>query len=168
MSHAPRIIAGSFRGRRLIVPSIGVRPTKDRVKAAVFSALDARDLLRDAVVLDACAGTGALGLEAISRGAEHATFYERDRAAVIALKANVAAMAPTTSTVRIGDVASLLLRGATTFDLVFCDPPYETDADEATQLLRVMSAAAPGGTIVFERGRRSAVPELPTGWSVVW
>ena len=74
---------------------------------------------------------------------------------------------PCTS-VQVSDTASLLLRGATTFDLVFCDPPYETDADEATQLLRVMSAAAPGGTIVFERGRRSAAPVLPTGWSVVW
>ena len=168
VSHAPRIIAGSFRGRRLIVPADGVRPTKDRVKAAIFSALDARGLLDDAVVLDACAGSGALGLEALSRGAAHATFYETDRGAVLALKRNVEAMVHGNATVRVGDVVIAMRTATGTFDLVFCDPPYDADPVWRDSALAVLCAVAPGGTIVLERGRRSDEPTVPAGWSVVW
>ena len=74
------------------VPDVGVRPTKDRVKASVFSALDARGLLDDAVVLDVFAGCGALGLEALSRGAAQASFTDTDRLAIAAVRENVAAL----------------------------------------------------------------------------
>src|SRR5690348_227426 len=86
-----RVIAGSARGRRLVAPAgFDVRPTKDRVREAMFSALDARGALVDSGVLDLYAGSGALGIEALSRGAAHAVFVERDPAAVAAITANLA------------------------------------------------------------------------------
>jgi 16S rRNA (guanine966-N2)-methyltransferase len=161
----PRIVAGRARGRRLYVPAGDrIRPTKDRVKEAVFSALDARGLLLDAVVLDVCAGSGALGLEALSRGATSATFVERDRTAVDALRNNIAAIAEAgTASVIVGDALTFLATsgggGRSTFDLVFVDPPYSTDALERDAL---------GGTIVVETAATTAAPEAPVAWSVTW
>ena len=170
MSHAPRIIAGSFRGRRLLVPASGVRPTKDRVKAAVFSALDARGLLIDAVVLDAFAGSGALGIEAVSRGAAHATLVELDRAALVSLRTNVKTIGGPGApfVVSASDVRTLCRSGRSTFDVVFCDPPYDWAVEDVDALLVDICHAAPGGTVVIERGRRGPGITPPDGWTVMW
>lgn len=159
-----RVIAGLARGRRLAVPrGERVRPTKDRVKAAVFSALDARDLVRDAVVLDLYAGSGALGIEALSRGAAAATFVERDRDAVAAIRANVAACGFTGVVVESDAAAYLRARIASrqaarssgdTFDLAFVDPPYDMADEELRPVLAAVAQRAPGGLIVLERPRR--------------
>ncbi len=153
-----------------MVPAIGVRPTKDRVKAAVFSALDARGLLDGAVVADVYAGCGALGLEALSRGAAHATFVEHDPAALSALRANVTAL-------RYGDSARVLAapaerfaaeRTAATFDLAFVDPPYEMASDQVTAVLSDLTARLPDGIIVLERPTRGEAVTPPDEWTVTW
>ncbi len=172
-SSQPRIIAGTARGRRLEVPAAGVRPTKDRVKAAVFSALDARGLLDGAVVVDLYAGCGALGLEALSRGAAHATFVERDPAALAALRANVAALCCTDrAQVRAGAVDRFVAEtgpAAGTFDLAFADPPYDSGDEALAAVLVRLVERVPGGTIVLERPARRPGPlPAPPGWSVTW
>jgi 16S rRNA (guanine966-N2)-methyltransferase len=120
-----RIIAGSSGGIRLFVPKTEVRPTMDRVKAAIFSSLGER--VPGANVLDLFAGTGALGIEALSRGAASATFVERNAQAVEAIERNLA-QAHLSGRIRRQDVFDFLRQGGRTqrFDLIFADPPYET------------------------------------------
>jgi 16S rRNA (guanine966-N2)-methyltransferase len=119
-----RIIAGRSGGIRLFVPKTEIRPTMDRVKAAIFSSLGERVL--GARVLDLFAGTGALGIEALSRGAASSTFVERDSRAVAAIERNLA-QAHFDGRVRKQDVFEFLQRASTaeTYDLIFADPPYE-------------------------------------------
>jgi 16S rRNA (guanine966-N2)-methyltransferase len=125
-----RIIAGQAGGRRISVPAEGTRPTSDRVREALFSALEHDPGLVDAVVLDLCAGTGALGLEALSRGAAAATFVELDRRAVAVLRKNVAVVG-LGGDVRYGPAGTLLETAPPrAHDLVFVDPPY-AEPDEA-------------------------------------
>jgi len=150
------------------VPDTGVRPTKDRVKASIFSALDARGLLHDAVVLDLFAGCGALGLEALSRGAAQATFADTDRLALAAVRENVAALGMADRARVLAGGAETLARGSGTVDLAFVDPPYELDASEVAALLAVLVERLPGGTIVLERPSRGAAVEMPDGWEVTW
>jgi 16S rRNA (guanine966-N2)-methyltransferase len=117
-----RVVAGEFKGRRLVAPrGSRTRPTADRVREAVFSMLGD---VSGARVLDLYAGSGALGIEALSRGAESAVFVERDRAALAALDRNLEATGAR-GAVRRQDVARFLARPEGTFDLVFCDPPYD-------------------------------------------
>ena len=152
------------------MPPTGVRPTKDRVKAAVFSALDARGLLDGAVVLDLFAGCGALGLEALSRGAARAVFVERDAAALQALRENVEALGWSgEARVRAGPAERFAAEpGAGTFDVAFVDPPYEmADAPVGAVLERLADRVA-GGTIVLERPARGGPVPLPPGWTVTW
>jgi len=123
------VIAGTARGRRLVAPEGDhVRPTKDIAREAMFSALDARGALEDAAVLDLYAGTGALAIEALSRGAASAVVVEWDRSALTAIRANVQVLAPDTELdVVARDVGRFLAGGPppdTAFDLVFVDPPY--------------------------------------------
>jgi 16S rRNA (guanine966-N2)-methyltransferase len=130
-SGAVRVVGGEFGGRRLAVPKDArVRPTADRVREAWMSILG--EALQDARVLDLFAGSGALGLEALSRGAAAATFVELSPASLEALRANVAALGVTErATVHRGDAlrfAGRLEAGA--FDVAFADPPYTTDAAE--------------------------------------
>jgi 16S rRNA (guanine966-N2)-methyltransferase len=123
-----RIIAGEARGRRIKVPKgPQVRPTTDRVRESVFAALGSLVDLEGMTVLDAFAGSGALGLEALSRGAAHATFVERHRATLAVLRANVEALDFSgRSTVVAGDVLRRLRSpGTQSFDLAFCDPPHD-------------------------------------------
>jgi 16S rRNA (guanine966-N2)-methyltransferase len=170
-----RVIAGSDRGRKLFSPpGDQVRPTKDMVREAMFSALDARGALVDAIVLDLYAGTGALGIEALSRGATRAAFVERDRAALDAIAANVTAL-------RLGDRARVIaadvtrfLRGVPSpdapFDLVLIDPPYDTTDADVTALLVALAAPgwlAPDVIVTVERPARHPVV-VPTGWRTGW
>jgi 16S rRNA (guanine966-N2)-methyltransferase len=122
-----RVVAGEFRGRRLTAPVGGAtRPTTDRVREAMFNALTSLDVLVGANVADLYAGSGALGIEALSRGAAHCTFVESDRSALSAVHDNVAKLGITGRTrVISGDVLSMLPR--VTCDLAFADPPYGFD-----------------------------------------
>jgi len=143
-----RIIAGEFKGRRLKTPATDkVRPTADRVREAWFSILQRS--IRGARVLDLFAGSGALGLEALSRGAAFCTFVERDRAALAALRANVAELGVgDRSTVRAGDVRRALRADAAAgrqYDLLLIDPPYRMLRDVLPALDRLLGDLAPPG-----------------------
>lgn len=159
-----RIVAGAWRGRALSAPPGGAtRPTADRVRQALFDALmhapwAGRGTVEGAAVLDAFAGTGALGLEALSRGAAHATFLERDRAALAALRANVAALgAGARCTVLPAD--ALRPPPGTPCGLVFLDPPYGQEAvPRAVAALRGAGWIAPGTLVVAEVGREEPSP----------
>ena len=154
-----RVIAGSLGGRRLRAPrGAHTRPTADRVKEALFAMLEP---VAGARVLDLYAGTGALGIEALSRGAVSAVFVESDGRALAVLRANLAAfgLLPGSAEVR-GSEALIALRSARergeTYDLIFIDPPYE----KAPQLGQALSASvppllAPGGRVVLESDRRA-------------
>jgi 16S rRNA (guanine966-N2)-methyltransferase len=148
-----RVVAGDFKGRRLVAPrGAGTRPTADRVREALFSMLGD---VSDARVLDLYAGSGALGIEALSRGAESAVFVERDRAALAALERNLEATGAR-GEVRRQDVARFLVRPEGTFDLVFCDPPY----DGAPAIAEALAEALPAMTaqearIVTESDKRN-------------
>ncbi len=158
-----RVVAGRLRGRRLhAAKGRATRPTTDRARAGLFDWLGAR--VDAARVLDLYAGTGSLGIEALSRGALHVTFVERDGGARDALERNRAELdLGDCSRVLSGDVARALggLGAAgERFDLVFADPPYASGAAEALVGSRGLAGAlAPGGVFVLERGRRE--PVLP-------
>jgi 16S rRNA (guanine966-N2)-methyltransferase len=160
-----RIVAGAAGGRRLEVPPSGTRPTSDRVREALFSALEAAVGLDGARVLDLYAGSGALGLEALSRGAVQATFVESDRRAADILRRNAKALGLPGADVRHGTVQSVL---ATTpgdrYDVVFVDPPYALGEQELADVLAALLAwAAPEATLVVERSSRGAEPSWPPG-----
>jgi 16S rRNA (guanine966-N2)-methyltransferase len=161
-----RIIAGAAGGRRLLVPPKGTRPTSDRVREALFSALEADPGLDGVAVLDLCAGSGALGLEALSRGAVHALFVESDRRAAAVLRRNAAALGFTDAEVRVAPAATVLAAPADrAYDLVLVDPPYEVPATEVAAWLATAAAhgwLADGAVVVVERaGRDGAFPWPP-------
>ena len=163
-----RIIAGLAKGRRLGVPKDGTRPTADAVRESIFSSLTARwSDLDDVSVLDLFAGTGAFGLEALSRGAATAVFVESDRQAVRQLQANVDVVGLPGAHVVARTVQAVLAAPpppAAPFDLVFADPPY---ADAVDVLPAVRTAlAVPGwlgddALVVLEHASRQ---RLPDGW----
>jgi 16S rRNA (guanine966-N2)-methyltransferase len=154
---SPRVIAGRYGGRRLQAPpGAATRPTSDRVREALFSILG--DRVEGARVLDLFAGSGALGLEALSRGAERATFVERAPGALAALRANVAALGPGAEVVRADALRWLRTAsaGARQYDLVFLDPPYRRAAALGAELSRLLPAVlAPGALVVSESDRRA-------------
>ena len=161
-----RIIGGAWRGRALRTPpGRATRPTADRVRQALFDMLlhapwGGRELIEGARVLDAFAGTGALGLEALSRGAAHVTFLENDRAALGVLRANIALCG---AGERCAVLAADALRppmGAP-YSLVFLDPPYGLDlVPQAVAVLRERGWIAPGATLVAETGRDEQLVSL--------
>ena len=152
-----RIIAGEFRGRTLKAPKgEGTRPTTDRVREAMMSTVhSARGGFDDAVVLDAFAGSGALGLEALSRGARSVQFCERGGEALRALNANVRLLGldARRARVRKGDVLKDVPYARPPFDLVFLDPPYACAAAEVLGLvvaLRTRAALSDDAIVVYE------------------
>jgi 16S rRNA (guanine966-N2)-methyltransferase len=148
-----RVVAGEFKGRRLYAPrGARTRPTADRVREALFSMLG--DVSGERV-LDLYAGSGALGIEALSRGAESAVFVERDQRALTALRRNLEAVGAAAD-VRRQDVLRFLARPEGTFDLVFCDPPYDVASAIAPSLEGALPAlAAENARIVTESDKRS-------------
>jgi 16S rRNA (guanine966-N2)-methyltransferase len=162
-----RVIAGSLGGRTLTAPrGLGTRPTSDRVREALFAALGDVESL---AVLDLYAGSGALAIEALSRGAGRALCVERDRAALRALHDNLAAL-------DLGDVCRVLpvevarARGAIAkagpFDLVLCDPPYADVrsgrvARDLARALATEGVLGPGARLVLEHGKNDQPPPLP-------
>ncbi|HEU0055171.1 MAG TPA: 16S rRNA (guanine(966)-N(2))-methyltransferase RsmD [Longimicrobium sp.] len=155
-----RIVAGEWGGRRLQAPpGRGTRPTTDRVREAWMSAVAPR--LPDARVLDLFAGSGALGLEALSRGAAHATFVEHDAKALAALRANVAALGAEERTRIVRTDALKFAAGveAGAFDVAFADPPYGTGAARA---VADRFAEAPFAALLcVEHGKDDRLPDLP-------
>ncbi|MEX2099781.1 MAG: 16S rRNA (guanine(966)-N(2))-methyltransferase RsmD [Acidimicrobiia bacterium] len=164
-----RVVGGSVGGRRLVSPRSAARPTTDRCKEALFSVLGAR--ATDAVVLDLYAGSGALGIEAMSRGATRAVFVDDDQSATVAIRANLEATGFTdVAHVARASVRSFLARGAPEepFDLVLLDPPYDTPNGEVTHVLEALAAPgwlAGGAAIVIERAKAMEPPALPPGWT---
>lgn len=158
-----RVIAGVAKGRRLVAPTgDGTRPTSDRVKESWFSSL--QPVLGGAHVLDLYAGSGALGLEALSRGAAAVTFVERDRKALASLRRNLDAVDLPGTSVVARDVRAALAGDLADapFDVVVADPPYRLAEDELTDVLRgLVRHLAPGAIVTVERGRREPVPAWP-------
>lgn len=159
----PRIVAGALGGRRLTAPAgAATRPTADRVREALFSTLGD---LRGRRFLDGYAGSGAVGLEALSRGAAHVLLVERDRAALAALRANVAALGLRPS-VHSGDILRLLAAAPDRpYDVVFLDPPYADTVDAAVDALDRRGWVAPEGSLVVERSTRTPDPVWPARWT---
>lgn len=154
-----RIIAGSHRGRRLAVPAgTNTRPTADRAREGLFSSLLSLLDLDGASVLDLYAGSGALGLEALSRGAGSATLVENDPAALRVLRSNVDALGLAAAVVD-ADVTRLLAEPLSAYDLVLLDPPYELEVAPVLQAL--VPWVEPGGVVVVERRTRSGPPVVP-------
>lgn len=160
-----RIIGGLAGGARLHVPVRGTRPTSERVREAIFSALDARSLCDGARVLDLFAGSGALGLEAASRGAESVVLVERDRAAAkVAIRnaETVAKAGATRALVEQVAVTPFLQRSGRSFDLVFIDPPYDQPDDELTAVLIDLGPLlSHPATVVVERAKKAGPLEPP-------
>jgi len=158
-----RVIAGQYGGRRLAAPSgHSTRPTSDRVREAVFSILGGR--LEGADVLDLFAGSGALGIESLSRGAGRVTFVESSTATVAVLRGNLATLGAVGAVHRRDALAFLrtALQDGQQYDLVFLDPPYR-DADRLSPKLAetIPAVLAPGGLVVSESDRREPL-DLPT------
>jgi 16S rRNA (guanine966-N2)-methyltransferase len=157
-----RVVAGTARGRTLVAPpGSRTRPTTDRVREAIFNALASRGGVEGARVLDLFAGSGALGVEALSRGAAHATFVDRDHQARRAIARNLAACGfEDRATVVPVPVERWLgaLAAGDRYDLAFCDPPYAYDGWDA------LLAALPAALAVVESDRAVAPP---AGWELV-
>jgi 16S rRNA (guanine966-N2)-methyltransferase len=156
MSTVTRIVAGTAGGRRLAVPAKGTRPTSDRVREALFSAVESAVDLDGARVLDLYAGSGALGLEALSRGAASAMFVESAPGALAVLRKNVATVG-LPGVVRAGKVAAVLAGGSPEpYDLVLADPPYAVE-DLGQELASLVSGGwvGPGSLVIVERSRRA-------------
>ncbi|WP_285117211.1 16S rRNA (guanine(966)-N(2))-methyltransferase RsmD [Leifsonia sp. fls2-241-R2A-40a] len=171
-----RIVSGFAGSLALQVPKSGTRPTSDRVREALFSALDARDAVRGARVLDLYAGSGALGLEAASRGAVSVVLVERSPAAAQVCQRNAAAVTSAaraaggtqpTIDVRAASVQSYLAGAAGPFDVVFIDPPYLTGDEELSGVLAsLVPLLADDAVVCVERSARDPEPTIPDGLAV--
>lgn len=171
-----RIIAGRLRGLSIAVPPAGTRPTTDRVREALFSAIVSRVDLEGAAVLDLFAGSGALGLEAVSRGADTAWFVEENARAVACLKKNTAGLAsmssspPVTTTVKRSALPGAVERPCPVpggFDLVLADPPYGESAvldEPILEALRDGGWLAQDALVVWERSKRDPAVRWPGGY----
>jgi 16S rRNA (guanine966-N2)-methyltransferase len=161
-----RLIAGAAGGRRLKVPAAGVRPTGDRAREGLFNSLGSLLDLDGARVLDLYAGSGALGLEALSRGAAEAVFVESGPRVLPVLRANVAAVGLPGGRVIAGSVPSVVAGPAPArFDLVLADPPYATPVTEVLDALRALVTGgwlAEDAVVVVERSAREEPWEWPT------
>ncbi len=164
-----RIIAGSAGSLTLAVPGAGTRPTSDRVREAIFSALASRDVIAGASVVDLYAGSGALGLEMASRGAEYVVLVEKNPRAAAVCRRNAATVLRAVPVgvrvdVAVTSVHAFLDRTMTRFDVAFLDPPY--DLDETT-LARDLELLAPkladDAVVLVERGSRSPEPRWSGG-----
>lgn len=168
-----RVVAGVARGRRLEVPGGPTRPTADRVREALFSALQSAVGVADAHVLDLYAGSGALGLEALSRGAAGALLVESDRRAARIIRRNEAALGLPGAHLRCAAVETVLRErsgpvapDAVRYGIVFADPPYavsDTDLGRVLALLVDRGWLSPDATVVVERSAASEPPPWPRG-----
>ena len=160
-----RIIAGRAGGARLDVPSAGTRPTSDRVRESLFGSLDSADAIDGARVLDLYAGSGALGLESLSRGAQSVELVEQNRAAAAVIRRNAATVSRAgglpAARVHESAVRPYLQRATGTFDLVFTDPPYDLGDEAMNEDLKALAPLLSAhAVVVIERAKRSAAPDL--------
>lgn len=160
---ALRVVAGTHRGRRFDVPGgSATRPTSDRVREALFNALDSLDAVEGARAIDAFAGSGALGIEALSRGASQVTFSDTDAAALAVVTANLDALGlAERARVAAGSAGAALARGGP-WDLVLLDPPYAFDG-WPDLLDEVARATSPDGVVVIESDREVPLPPTLRG-----
>ena len=161
-----RVVAGEARGRRLIAPEgDDTRPTLDRVREAMFNSLVSLDAVDGARVLDLFAGSGALGIEALSRGALSCVFVEHDRSARRVIEENLRTTGLADRAQVVASTAEQWMRAAELdpeshrFDLVLLDPPYAMDDDEWRRMLAVVSGIAIGGVVVTESDRPLPIPD---------
>jgi 16S rRNA (guanine966-N2)-methyltransferase len=164
-----RIIAGRWKGRRIAIVADGIRPTGDRVRETLFNWLMPH--IHDARCLDLFAGTGALGIEALSRGAGSVVFAERNRPAAKAIRDTLKDLAGDEEYARTeiitSDALKLDLGAKGPFDIVFLDPPFDgPHLQDLCTLLEESNALAPSAHIYMEMDRRQDLPELPTTWAV--
>jgi len=164
-----RIIAGDLGGRRLSVPPAGTRPTTDRVREAIFSKLDAAGALKGASVVDLYAGSGALGLEAISRKAAHATLVESATGAARVIEANIRELGVGTRARVVKERAlTFLSRTNETYSLAFIDPPYDIARADLTAVLEALGPRLlPEANVIVEWSIRALAPEWPPTMSHV-
>ncbi len=167
-----RIIAGDAGSLTLAVPPAGTRPTSDRVRESLFASLASADALEDVAVLDLYAGSGALGLESVSRGAASADLVERHPKAATIAGRNATAVAKALRAagrtpaihVHTASAAAFLVAARGTWDLVFIDPPYDLAPAALTETLELLAPRLhPDAIVVVERASRSGAPELPPG-----
>lgn len=164
-----RIIAGGAGSIALDVPDAGTRPTSDRVRESLFAALESADALRGATVLDLYAGSGALGLEAASRGAASVDLVEKSARAVAVIRRNSERVGRALSgrkTLRThrSSVSSFLRAARRSWNLVFLDPPYDQPDAELTEALTLLQPVLDAdATVVVERAARSGDPSAPAG-----
>jgi 16S rRNA (guanine966-N2)-methyltransferase len=166
-SRVLRIIGGRHRGRKLQFPDgIDIRPTPDRVRETLFNWLQLR--MSDARVLDLFAGSGALGLEALSRGAAHVTFVEKDRRAASAIESIARDWLESAALVACADASAWLGRSRADeaqFDIVFLDPPYDSGLlARSAMALEKNGWLAPDSRVYLERRAREDLPALPKSW----
>lgn len=161
-----RIISGRWKGRRIPVLAEGIRPTGDRVRETLFNWLT--PYISGRRCLDMFAGTGALGIEALSRGAASAVFLEKNPRAAQALSDNLIAIGCNTAEVLNTDATVAQLSTAGPFDLVFLDPPFDGPTlQDLCKLLEQSGALAKSALVYLEMDKRQSLPELPLGWSIL-
>ncbi|MEE6282243.1 16S rRNA (guanine(966)-N(2))-methyltransferase RsmD [Georgenia sunbinii] len=161
-----RIVAGTAGGRTLVVPKGATRPTSERVREALFSRLEHLDVVDDARVLDLYAGSGALGLEAASRGAAAVTLVDSGRQAAEACRRNAATLGFAQVTTAAATAHGFLTtQPATPHHLVLVDPPYDVAESALAEVLAALDTGwlADGAVVVVERDRRSPEPTWPAG-----
>ncbi|MEN9970305.1 MAG: hypothetical protein RLZZ229_513 [Actinomycetota bacterium] len=166
-----RIISGIAGSRQLVSPAKATRPTSDRIREAIFNRLQARDLVDNSRVLDLYAGTGALALEAVSRGAIYAAMVERDgQAAAVCVKNNLMIQKAMEKEGFFDQVTKVVNKAVSAhlatdsleYDLVFIDPPYDISNEEVTaNLVALVPRLSAKAVIMLERSSRTGIPELP-------
>lgn len=172
-----RVISGRFKGMALTTPKPGTRPTTDRTKEAIFSHLDSWGVLDDARVLDLFAGTGALGIEALSRGARELVAVESAAPAAALIAKTLTALKHNRSwepgmSARVVKARAEKYAAAASavapFDVIFIDPPYAFETEACNQLLADLAGRESGDdtVIMLERSTRSAEPTAPEGWAI--
>jgi 16S rRNA (guanine966-N2)-methyltransferase len=163
-----RIVAGKWRSRLLPVADVpGLRPTSERIRETLFNWL--APTIEGARCLDLYAGTGALGIEALSRGAASVHFVENSKVAIESLRDSIATLEADNAVVRQTDaLAWLAAEPATGFDVVFLDPPFATDNyEELCRLLASRGWLATGGHVYLEQDSNQQIPDLPGGWELL-
>ncbi len=163
-----RIVAGNWRSRLLQIADVpGLRPTSSRIRETLFNWLGPR--LHSATCLDLCAGTGALGIEALSRGATAVVFVEKSPLAAKVLRSNLSSLDATSFEVVVADASEYLSAPASAeFDIVFLDPPFSADLhDELCRLLSKPGWLAAGARIYIELDKKQAEPRLPEHWHLL-
>ncbi len=157
-----RIIGGTYRGKKLLSPQDDqTRPTSDRVRENIFNILSHRFSFTNKRVLDLFSGTGALGIESLSRGASHVTFVENHKPMVKILKENLAAFSTQTSLIQEDVLSTLNQKSATPFDVIFMDPPYGTVSfGDLLEKIMKNNWLSPLGIVVIEAEKKTILPEV--------